>query len=73
MSAFDPKRTLVLVNARRALLNFVEAATCRNTSPTHPKSLNCTVLLDGGDARPIRFDTAVNFDFTRGTSRFDAY
>ena len=72
MSANDPKRTLVLLNARRALSNFVEAATCRNTSSTHAKSLNCTVLLDGGDTCPIRFYAATNVDFAGRTTGLDA-
>jgi hypothetical protein len=59
--------------AQQRTSDFVKATTCRKTSPTHAKDLDCTMLLDRRDAWPIRFNAAANVNFTGGPTRFVAF
>ena len=81
MSAFGGKADMTQCSAKCLLLtqsghkrpsDFVEAAARRNKTSSDVEGFDCTMVLDGGDTRPIGLDASGNFDLACGTTRFDA-
>src|SRR5262245_31683213 len=52
--------------------DFVEAPARCNKTPSDVQGFDCTMVLDGGDTRPMGLDASRNFDLACSTTRFDA-